>query len=703
MRVSSVLKIAAVVVVGLVVAAVGVLLSIDVNKYKGVITAEAEKATGRALVIEGDLEMAIGLSPAVTVSGVKFANTSWGTEPSMVSVDRFEAEIALIPALTGTIEIKRIVLVKPVIVLETKGKSANWTFDLPAKKTDAKAPEPATETAKDQGAPTLPTIHSVSIEDGTLILRDLDSKTEQKVVINSFTAEADGVDDPLSLALEGAYNETTFSAQGMVGPVAQILDPAGKPYPVAIKGTAAGIEYSLDGVVADVQAVTGLDVKAMVKADSLDGLKPFTGDLPALPPIAATMQIKGQPDNIAISGLDLSVGQSKITGSLTADLRGQRPVAVVSLQAALIDLGELLGKSDDTGTSGGGSASAGGGGKGGKVLPTDPLPLEGLKAADSTYDITVAKLITPDGVEFEGLSLKGSLKNGRLEAKPAQARLGEGQVTANIVLDASSGKSAAVSVDVDARQVVLGKLFEQLKRPDLMTDTPTDMTITLKGGGESVSAIAGSLNGSVLVKLGKGRVHNDLIDWAGADILNQLAEKLNPFGEKTPYTELVCGVVNTKVKGGVMSWDRQIAFETSKMYMVSTGETDMGKEVLDIAVRPYNKGGVGVSAGKLAELVRMGGTYANPSVGLDAMGAAKTAASIAGAIATGGISLLAENVLTDTAQDTDPCGTALLADPSKSSTTQSAPAATTTQQPASPIPASPLEDVSKGLNKLFGQ
>lgn len=701
MKVGTILKVSAVVVVGLVVAGVGVLLSIDVNQYKDVITAEAEKATGRKLVIEGDMAMAIGLSPAVTVSGVRFGNADWGTEPNMVSVDRFEAEVALLPALTGTIEIKRIVLVKPVIVLETKGKTANWTFDTAASGAGEAPTGDAAPASQNAGAtPALPAVGSVSIEDGLLIFRDLDAKLEHKVAIKSFTAETDSIDDPLSLALEGAYNETAFSAQGMVGPVAHVLDAGGTPYPVALKGAVAGIEYSLDGTIADVQAVTGLNFKAMVKADSLEGLKPFVGDLPALPPLSVAMVVTGQPDIITLSAIDLSVGQSKVTGTVKADLRGARPVADVVLQAALVDLGELLGESAGEKGGSGGSGAAGGSNADGKVLPTDPLPLGALKAADSTFDIAVAKLVMPDGVEFDGLSLKGTLKNGRLGVAPMQARLGEGQLTVNAVLDASSGKSAGVSVDVDAKKIVLGKLFEQLKRPDLMTGTPTDMTIGLKGGGVSVSAIAGSLNGAVLVKMGQGRVHNDLIDWAGADIINQLAEKLNPFGEKTPYTELACGVINTKVKAGVVTWDRQIAFETSKMYVVSTGTTDMGKEALDIAVRPYNKGGVGVSAGKLAELVRLGGTYANPSVGLDAMGAAKTAASIAGAIATGGISLLAENVLTNTAQDTDPCATALLANPDTSPTAGTAAPA---EAPAQQTAPSPLEEVGKGLNKLFGQ
>ncbi|MEN8129816.1 MAG: AsmA family protein [Pseudomonadota bacterium] len=50
--------------IGAVLVAVGF---IDINQYKGLIAEQVKKATGRELVLEGDLELKVSLSPIVVV------------------------------------------------------------------------------------------------------------------------------------------------------------------------------------------------------------------------------------------------------------------------------------------------------------------------------------------------------------------------------------------------------------------------------------------------------------------------------------------------------------------------------------------------------------------------------------------------------------------------------------------------------------
>lgn len=79
-----VLKIVGIAVIALVVGVVAVLKSMDFNQYKGMIADMAKEATGRDLVISGDLSLALGLSPAVVVDGVSFSNAEWGDRKSVV-------------------------------------------------------------------------------------------------------------------------------------------------------------------------------------------------------------------------------------------------------------------------------------------------------------------------------------------------------------------------------------------------------------------------------------------------------------------------------------------------------------------------------------------------------------------------------------------------------------------------------------------
>lgn len=714
MRLATVFKIVGGVVVAAGVGAVAILMSIDVNQYKGEIAAQVEKATGRGLEIDGDLSLSIGLQPAVVVNGVRFANASWSKDPTMVSVDRFEAEVNLIAALSGDIQVERLVIIKPTIILETKDGKANWELTLPASASapaqvaETTAAAPATPDAA-AGGMTLPSLRAVELRDARLIYRDGASGQEQVLTIADFTAQADGLNDPLDVVLKGAYDSTVFDLSGTVGALS-LLAQSGASYPLALSGTVAGVDLAVEGAVKDPMGHWAVDVALGVDASSLEGLKPFIGAPPQVPPLSLRTHLTGAGTSWSAQSLKFSAGASTVTGDVSVALDGARPSITLALQAALIDLQELLPEAaaeaqqqnqqglDSQGTSTPTS---------GKVLPTDPLPLDGLKAVDLTADVGISKLILPNGVELAGLGLKSTLRNGALSLKPLSTRLGEGTVEVTGLLDGSSGKSLALDLTVKANQVVLGKLFEQIKRPDLLTGSPTDASISLKGNGSSVSALAGSLNGAVLVKIGQGKIHNSLVDWAGADLINQLSEQLNPFGEKSEYSELTCGVVNLKAKSGTLSWDQQIAFQTTKMNVVSSGSTALGAETLDVAVRPYAREGVGLSAGKLAEMIRLQGTYAKPEIGVDAAGVVRNVGSLVGAVATGGTSLIAEALIDSSTYEPEPCKVALgekaPATSSGGSGSSGGGVADKAKEAVEGVGGAIGEGLSKGLGGLLGQ
>lgn len=686
MRGRTVLKLVAVLVVAVVVAAGVMIATLDANQYKDLIIAKVREATGRDLVIDGNLEMVIGLTPSVQVKGVRFGNPEWGSDPHMIAVEHFEAQIALFPALRGDIQVQRLILEGAAIFLETDAKGrTNWTFP-------ASGSTPPAD-AEAGGALRLPSLDNVRIENARLILKE-DGNVLTTLAVERLDLSAETLDAPLTLALKGSYNAVPFDVQGVLGPLARLTATDGKPYPVALKGTAGGVVLSADGGIAEPLAGRGIDMAVKVEATTLAGLASLTGDLPPLPPLDVKGRVKGGGDVWALSDLTLKAGRSAAAGAVSVDLSRSRPVVRASLQAALLDLGELLPQDADTAQA----ASAGTATPRDRVFSREPLPLEAFKVATATFDVEIARLVLPDGVVLEGLGARGALQGGRLTLDPVQARLGGGIVKATVEADASSGKVLALKAAVTGDKVVLGQLFADMARSDLLTDAPTDAKADLTASGTSVAGLMGSLDGTVRVSVGAGRVNQALIDWAGGDVLNQLSETLNPFAEKREYADLVCAAVNLRARGGVIEYDRAIAMETSRMSVVSSGVIDLGAEKLDVAVRPYPKDGVGISAGKLAEMVRLQGSLAQPKVAADVAGIARTAASVVGALATGGASLVAEGLIGHASADPHPCATALNG-PGKA-----APAAQQQQQAPS---GNPLQDlgggVQRGLNQLFGR
>jgi uncharacterized protein involved in outer membrane biogenesis len=148
----------------LVIAVAAVLIGpslIDWNGYKPEIAAEVRKATGRDIVIDGDITVSVLPSPHASVAGVRFANAAGGSAPDMASFEALQVRIALSPLLSGNVQVESIVLVKPAILLESYADgTANWEL------------VPAGATAAGDGAasdaPTAVSLDEVLIQDGRI-------------------------------------------------------------------------------------------------------------------------------------------------------------------------------------------------------------------------------------------------------------------------------------------------------------------------------------------------------------------------------------------------------------------------------------------------------------------------------------------------------------------------------------------------------
>ena len=121
--------IAAAVVVPLLVAAIVVPRFLDVDAYKPVLAEAVKQATGRELVIEGPLKLTLLPVPRVSARSVHFANAVGATGAQMVDVQWVGASPSWSALLQGRVEIGKLILNRPVVVLETDAEGVpNWEF-----------------------------------------------------------------------------------------------------------------------------------------------------------------------------------------------------------------------------------------------------------------------------------------------------------------------------------------------------------------------------------------------------------------------------------------------------------------------------------------------------------------------------------------------------------------------------------------------
>lgn len=639
-------KIALVAVAGLVVVAVaGIVVlasTIDLAKYARLAAGEVKAATGRELRIGGKLDLEVFPRLALVAEDVSFANAPWGSRPAMARVKRLEASVALLPLLRKEVEITRLALVEPDVLLETDAKGVgNWVFK------PAAGAKPGAES--DSGGLEVELRHA-AIDRGVLTWRNGAKTAPTRLAIQRLRLDRKTLGDGLNVDLTAAFREQPFTLKGSMGSLRRLFakDPG---WPVDLVFATAGATASLRGAI-DLRAQVPLfagNLAAEVKDAA--GLAQLAGGPLALP-VPFTLAAKGHAsrDEYVVEPLQATLGKGRIDGRIVAKTGGPRPFVTATLNAPLVDLAA-------GGAPRGGARAGAAGRSNGRVFSDAPIPLALLRGFDGAADASIERLVLANGVPLEKVRVKATLKDGRLDAQPLQALVGGGSVTGRAALDARP-TAPTLALTVQGKGISGEKVAAAMGHGGSVSGGSIDLALDLAGPGDSVARFMGGAHGEIRATMGPARTSGAALEFGG-DVLSKVADLANPGRRTDQHNEIKCAVVRLPVRAGIATAPRTIAIETARVNMVAAGTINFRTEALDLALRPTVNEGLGIGAASLAELVRVTGTLANPRVGIDTLGSARAALSVGGAILTGGLSLLGEAALKKSAADPHPCQTAL--------------------------------------------
>lgn len=494
-----------------------------------------------------------------------------------------------------------------------------------------------------------------------------------------------------------------------IGPLDAKARLTGSPARLAVDDLALSVGQAqqglvgLQGRIADLAEGKGIDVAVNVDAQNLQPLGGIFGvALPKVPPLRATARLKDVPEGYGIEGLSAKVGASDLSGSVTLALVGKpRPIITAALSSSVIDLKALMPPEPTAKPASKPTARPDK-----RVFPDDPLPLEALQAVDADLSAKIGRFVLLNGVVLGNLEAKANVRNGKLAIQPASLAVGGGRMEATASLDGTQ-PAAVLALRIEGRGVDWGRLLNEMQITDVVQGSKAEAKINLRGRGRSVRQIMAGLNGEAQVVLGPGRVRNKALERLGADLALQVVEALNPFAKSDEFSELKCGVARLVVKDGLASSVDGIALETGKVNVVGSGTVNLKSEAIDVAFKPEARQGLGISLGDtVAGLVRVSGTLGEPQIVLDQSGAAKTALSAGAAIATGGLSLLAQSLYNRTTADDNPCQTALgrkAVGAAKPATPSTEPSKKEDEGGIGGAVRGIGEGIGRGLKSLFGQ
>lgn len=710
----------------LTISVVVAIKSIDLDQIKELLTTQVKSATGRTLNISGPLDIELGLSPRVVANGVTLSNPPGSTRPDMVKIKNFEMQISLLPLLKHEIFINRLIITSPDILIETEAKGpGNMRFSPTTEKSEPKPATPATSGGSGYQLNLL----EVTIENAMVAQHDRSTGKTESIAIQNLTIRPDkNSNELLAVRLAAKVQGRTIDINGTVGRLADAL--GGKPWPLNLKGNIEGLALTAEGMITELSAFRGLNLKLTVqgeelykvmqlpgvaKADSpktigpfklaarmsdtsgsftltevdaevgkrdtlflkaqgtvkdltkamvtdfaltlesanLAGLSRLVGtDIPAIGPMQFSGLLRGSGTAWKIADIKATMAGSDLNGDLALDITN-RPHLTGKLIAKTLNLYDFSNKAVQTGEKAAAKPAQAAGGDG-RIFPNQPLPVQALQALNVDLALQAGKLAAGE-LELTNMVTELHLNSGRLSIKPFSTGLAGGTVEGEVSLD-TTGKIPAVLLNMTARQVELGKLGTHT----IMTGGKSDMKVNLRGQGNSVRALMASLTGETVLSVGEGKLQNKAMNWAAGDLLFQVLGALNPMAKSEDTTSLSCAAARFTILDGIATADKGIAARTDKVDVVGSGTVDLRSENLDLGIRPTPREGVGLSlSSPIAGMTRIRGTIARPSIGIDAGGTLRTAASVGAAAATGGLSLLGEKLIDKVSADADPCRTAL--------------------------------------------
>jgi AsmA protein len=440
------------VIVVLIAAGVAVPFLLPMETYKQQIEAQVERATGRALAIEGPLDISLLPTVAVTAEDVRFANVEGSARPEMVRLKGLEAELKVWPLLRGSVEVDRFVLIEPQFNLEIDAAGRpNWALGgAPeagtADETPTQAPEQPGPETEQPGGMRLPIsdlkLGDIRIENGTLTLSDARSGTEERIEAINLDLDLPDLQSPMaahgSLAYHGKPVELGLAVER---PLALVQ---GGSSPLRLTGKAPDLALAFDGAVenaATPQAAGAIELNVVSIRDLAAWLaEPLAFEGEGLRTFRVSGKLEGSPTQIALSDANLALDAIEGQGNLAVDLSGQVPQVRGRLALGAVDLNPYLPPDAADQVPATGESPAPGDGE--ETAATDwsdePIELPPIGGADVDFALSIGALKVRD-LQLDRSELALRLQGAHLAVDLQEIALYGGQGSGQLDLEVVDG------------------------------------------------------------------------------------------------------------------------------------------------------------------------------------------------------------------------------------------------------------------------
>jgi AsmA family protein len=461
---------------------------------------------------------------------------------------------------------------------------ASWAFGDP----DKAKPD-------DEGRKTpLPTVRELRVNEGQATFVDAPLKAnivaELQLSEGAVQPPSQG-SQPLPVALRGLV----ASARGTYGPakltanlrtagVTPLLrsDTEAPAVPVVLELQADKAKLSFNGTVTDIFKLSDLSGTFRVSGPSLAAVgDPLGVTLPSTNAFVLAGRVKKDGQVWSVVTDDATVGDSKLRGALTYDMRPRVPVLsgeVRGPKLLLADLAPTIAGTPEAAPAPPRAASAP---PAARVLPDKEFDLPSLRAMNANVLMSFdrVELGSLFALPLQPLKTHLTLQDGKLRLADLVATTADGKLTGDVRLD-GTGEVALWNADLRWSGVKLENWLKQTRGgkggPPYVSGSLVGRA-KLEGRGRSTAQILGSLDGTVTTSLRHGQVSHLVIEAAGLDIAQALGVLVK--GDKP--LAVSCALADLQAEKGVLR-PRALVVDTTDSTVWVEGSLSLKDEALDL-------------------------------------------------------------------------------------------------------------------------
>ena len=296
------------IVVALIGAAIIIMLTIDLSRFKGNIEDYVTDVTGRQFVIEGRFEPSVGKTVDLVIESVRLANADWGTAENVLELERLVASVDTWSLLSGPIQVLNLEVEGLTLHVEKEPETqqSSWSFgDAPAVADDDESGEPFELPLWLRQA----RLQRISITYGQ---GWLDEAREITITDADIFEDSGGL---LNIDVSGAIGDNPIRADGLLGPLSALLDGHGPRWELEV--SIGKFVTTTRGTFRNLFSLEGPQIDLVMKGPLAERILAESG----LPPFASgPVQISGDLDE-GPDGIDLRIEGA--FGDLTSEIVGR--------------------------------------------------------------------------------------------------------------------------------------------------------------------------------------------------------------------------------------------------------------------------------------------------------------------------------------------------------------------------------------------